>query len=171
MRAQKISKFARRRNGEAASERARQGKRREGRKGLMLCVRRNTQGLEDNKNPFFINFQKQNKLHKHNNQFLFFLLARWQIGKIVFACWFVVVVAAAVVMLPLLCYSCAGMMRALHCERRRSDRDDNDDYQHTNNGNNNNNNEEFTQRFASIFIPAEPPTTPFDGWMDGWMNG
>jgi hypothetical protein len=128
MRAQKISKFARRRNGEAASERARQGKRREGRKEGIDAVRQkeDTRSLKIIRNLFLINFQKQNKLHKHNNQFLFFLLARWQIGKIVFACWFVVVVV--VVMLPLLCCSCAGLMRALHYERRRSDRDDNDDY-------------------------------------------
>jgi hypothetical protein len=127
MRAQKISKFARRRNGEAASERARQGKRREGRKEGIDAVRQkeDTRSLKIIRNLFLINFQKQNKLHKHNNQFLFFLLARWQIGKIVFACWFVVVVV--VVMLPLLCCSCAGLMRALHYERRRRDRDDNDD--------------------------------------------
>lgn len=129
MRAQKISKFARRRNGEAASERARQGKRREGRKEGIDAVRQkeDTRSLKIIRNLFLINFQKQNKLHKHNNQFLFFLLARWQIGKIVFACWFVVVVVVAVVMLPLLCCSCAGLMRALHYERRRSDRDDNDE--------------------------------------------
>jgi hypothetical protein len=69
-------------------------------------------------------------------------------------------------MLPLLCCSCAGMMRALHCEQWRSDRDDNNDYQHINDINNNNK-QKFKQRFASLFIPTEPPTTPFDGWMDG----
>jgi hypothetical protein len=107
-------------------------------------------------------------LHKHNNQFLFFLLARWQIGKIVFACWFVAVVAA-VAMLPLLCCSCAGTMRALHCERRRRDRDDNDDYQQTTTTTTKKSSRK--DLLPSLYLLNLPQRPSMDGWMEGWIDG